>query len=294
MKDALFRWWQRLSKMVYIAVTGLVYTILSRRKAGYIPLNCEEKKAIRTYWKQHFGRRISVHEYGWYKSQGIAPDPRLIPDVVWHAVIEPSFTNLELEKGFADKNYFEAIIGREHSPITLCRCINHQLLDRNYRPLNVADALSVLKEEEELICKPSLDTGGGRGIAFIRTAEMDEEKILALINQYNGNFIIQEIISQHSFMSGLNSSSINTIRITTFLYKNTLRTLCAALRIGGSDSRVDNFASGGHFVPLTQEGKMYAYGLQENKQTREFSKSTKLADGRTFEGMHVPSFGKIG
>lgn len=225
------------------------------------PLSREEKSKINQYWKDNYGKTVPLYEYAWYKSQGVDPDPRLIPDVIWHSVIEPAFTNLQMEKGFCDKNYFDTIIGSENSPETVCRCINSQLLNGNYEALDIEMACHILQQEKEVVCKPSIDSGGGRGIVFLSGEEITSDKLQSLIKDYAGNFIMQRIVKQHAFMNQLNANSLNTMRITTFLYQGKVHPLYGAVRVGGTQSRVDNYSSGGYYIQLTKDGKLVDYAL---------------------------------
>lgn len=294
MKDAFFRWWQKVSDLVYTLVTGFTYFIYSHRQyKGATGLSREEKNRIRQYWKKHYGKTVSLRQYAWIKAKGYDPDPRFIPDTFWHTSVEPAFTNLQMETGFRDKNYFDTIVGRENSPETLCRCINNQLLDGDYAPLDVHAACSILRQEAEVICKPSIDSGGGRRILFLAGEAVTPDILSSLIRDYDGNFIVQKIVKQHAFMSHLNADSLNTMRITTFLYKGEVHLLYGAVRIGIPDSRLDNFSSGGVYVQLTKDGRMIDYAFQENHAENDLRKMTELPSGAEFAQLQIPSWQEI-
>lgn len=289
MKDAFFRWWQKVSDWVYVLVTGFTYFVFSLRQYKGAPsLTMEEKKHIQQYWKRHYGKTVSLRQYAWIKSRGYDPDPRYISDVFWHTKVEPAFTNLQMEKGFCDKNYFDTIVGRENSPQTLCRCINNQLLDGEYAPVDAEKACSIIREESEVVCKPSIDSGGGRSIRFLRKETVSPETLRDLIKDYGGNFIVQKVVKQHEFMNRLNANSLNTMRITTFLYQGDVHLLYGAVRIGTPESRLDNFSSGGVYVQLGKDGRMIDYAFQENPATKELRKLTQLPNGVEFAQVQIP------
>lgn len=294
MKDAFFRWWQRLSDWVYVLVTGFTYLVYSHRQYKGAPaLSRQEKARIRQYWKKHYGKTVPLKQYAWIKAKGYDPDPRIIPDIFWHTRVEPAFTNLQMEAGFRDKNYYETIVGRKNSPETLCRCINGQLLDGDYLPLDAQGACSVFKKEAEVICKPSVDSGGGRRILFLSADAVTPETVTNLISEYEGNFIVQKIVKQHAFMSSLNVDSLNTMRITTFLYKGEVHLLYGAVRIGVPKSRLDNFSSGGAYVQLTRDGTMMDYAFQENHAENDLTKMKELPSGADFAGLQIPQWQEI-
>lgn len=294
MKDAFFRWWQRLSNLVYVLVTGFTYYVFSHKRYDGAPgLSGDEKAKIRQFWKKNYGKTVPMYQYAWLKSKGYDPDPRYIPDTFWHTKVEPAYTNLQMEKGFSDKNYFETIVGKEHSPETLCRCINGQLLDGEYAPVDLETICRTLREEPEIICKPSIDSGGGRNIRFLRSEEVTAEQLRALMEEYQGNFVVQKILKQHAFMQRLNPNSLNTMRIVTFLFQGEVHLLYAGSRIGTPESRVDNTVAGGVYVQLHKDGTMMDFAFWEDRETHELLKLPKLPNGLEFANAKIPYWQEI-
>lgn len=294
MKDAFFRWWDCLSAWMYKLVLKVTYFVLTKRKCrGNAPLSRENKEKIQSYWKKAYGENIPTYEYGWYQNKGVTPDPRIIPDMVWHSVVEPYFNNVIMEKGFCDKNYFETIIGKKNSPETLFRCINLQLLDGTYKAVGTEQLCEALSCENEVICKPSIDSGGGRSIVFLSREEISSEKITELIKKYSGNFIVQRIVKQHDFLNQFNSKSLNTMRILSFLYKGNVHILSGFLRIGGEESRLDNVSSGGYYIQINREGCLDSCAVREDIMTHDLIKCESLPGGINFAGQQVPCWNEI-
>lgn len=69
---------------------------------------------------------------------------------------------------------------------------------------------------------------------------------------YKRNFIIQKAVSQSSFMSVFNPSSVNTLRVATYRSVKTgkVHVINAVMRIGASGKNVDNAHSGGRFIGI--------------------------------------------
>ncbi len=66
--------------------------------------------------------------------------------------------------------------------------------------------------------------------------------------------LLEEVIVQHSKMSSLNDTSVNTIRVYTILDReNTPHMISAALRVGRKGAEVDNFHSGGVSYPVDEK-----------------------------------------
>lgn len=291
MKDAFFRWYGNFSEFVYKAIVWVTYAVKTWERCRKLPrLSANEKRKIAEYWKKNYGKKIPLYEYRWYKAKRGIVEPEIIPDLIWHSVIEPYFTNLEMEKGFQDKNYLEAVIRKTHSPRTLLRCVNGMLLDANYDPVDLNAAFCILKNEKETICKPSIDSGGGRGIRFLAGDDINEANIQELVKEYKGNFVIQQILKQHSFLGGFNSMSLNTIRMLSFLFNGKVFILSAFLRIGGEDSRTDNVSSGGYYVQILKDGSLEKNVVKEDLNTHDLIKLQDLPNGKNFEGLVVPEW----
>lgn len=294
MKDAFFRWWQKLSDLVYVWVTGFTYFVYShRRYKGVHALSAEEKANIKQYWKRNYGKTVPMHQYEWIKSRGYDPDPRIIPDLFWHTRVEPAFTNLQMVKGFRDKNYFDTIVGKENSPESLCKCVKFQLFDGDFSPVDIDRLCSVLREEPEIICKPSIETGGGRNIQFLRGEEVTPAVVRSWITDYKGNFVVQKILKQHAFLRQMNPNSLNTMRIATFLYHGEVYMLRGGLRIGASGSRVDNVASGGFSVPIQKDGRLIDYAFVKDPKTKELTKIHQLPNDVSFAHVQIPFWEEI-
>ncbi len=229
-------------------------------------------------------------EYRWFKKNGVEFNPRIIPDMEWHSRIEPYFNSLTLRDGFQDKNYYELIVGKDNSPVTVCRCINGQLLNGEYSSFSINKFKEEIADVAELICKPSVDSGGGRGVTFINCSEISETALNELKKTYKSNFIIQKVIQQHDFYAAFNETSLNTLRVLTFLHNGEVKVLSAFLRAGGKGSRVDNVSSGGCFVPVSNKGMLSKYAITKNKKTHDILKVVNSFD---CEGIKIPHWNGI-
>lgn len=79
-------------------------------------------------------------------------------------------------------------------------------------------------------------------------------------------YIIQEFVVQHDAMKKLNASSVNTIRIVTTKFNSNVHLFVAVLRIGVTDSLMDNAAAGGTYVGIdSKTGKLLKYGYYHNR-----------------------------
>ncbi len=104
------------------------------------------------------------------------------------------------------------------------------------------EVISFINKHTKVMIKPT-SASSGQGVHVYKGESVEkliEKKVL-----------IEEFIVQHHLMSKLNPSSVNTIRVYTILDKaNIPHFLSASIRVGGINSEVDNFHSGGVGYPL--------------------------------------------
>lgn len=293
MKDFFFSWLDKVHLGVYKFVTYFTYFILTKRRLKEkIKLTKKETEDIKKFWgKYHIKCKFPMHEYRWYKAHGVDVSPYIIPDTIWHVYIEPYFNSFLMEKGFDDKNYFERILGKENTPHVVLRCIDNELLDEDYKNISSEKAEKIIGGGyRPLICKPSINTGGGRGICFID--ENEKPEIKQLIKQYNGNFVVQGLIKQHEFFSQFNSTSLNTLRIVTVIFEGRLHYLSGFLRVGANGERLDNVSKGGLFIPVFGDGRLSKSAWAENLETHDLErKEIKLLNEA--DKLQIPYWDKV-
>lgn len=89
------------------------------------------------------------------------------------------------------------------------------------------------------------------------------------LSLFRGNISLQEPVRQHDALKKLNPTSLNTLRVVTFLENDqgVIRVLFRLLRVGLGGSRTDNLSTGGIGVYLDATGIALSngynkYGLQ--------------------------------
>lgn len=139
----------------------------------------------------------------------------------------------------------------------------------------LADAL----EGYDKVCiKPSVDTCSGVGVKlFVRQGNQfktSEQIILdgSYLSSLGDDFVIQEVIEQHSYMKQFNPSSLNTLRICVYrsVVDEKPHATASIMRVGANGSFVDNAHAGGRFVGIdVTTGKLHPttldqYGTKQN------------------------------
>lgn len=163
--------------------------------------------------------------------------------------------------------------------------------------------VSILKEHCHLFIKPTdskkgmdihkLDYEAGK--IFLNGEMCTEESVEKFINDITAqsDFIVQERLVQHPYISAIYSLSINTVRIVTVnnlksFNSDDVYVLGGELRIGANGNFTDNISAGGVKVGIDIDGKLCRYGYFSSKYG---TKTTVHPDtGTVFEGYYVPFY----
>ncbi|GAA3607009.1 sugar-transfer associated ATP-grasp domain-containing protein [Flavivirga amylovorans] len=118
--------------------------------------------------------------------------------------------------------------------------------------------------KKKLFLKP-LDSSGGKGCILLEEVNLKnqiEEFSEALLKN---SYVHQEIVIQHPVISKIYSSSVNTLRIDTYIdQQQNIYVLSALMRFGIGGSFIDNASSGGLYVSVNIDtGELKGKGWQD-------------------------------
>ena len=232
--------------------------------------------------------RVEPYSYRFF-SHYCGYNPNIVPEDIGRSFIEEVLNPVEYRPPYEDKNMFPEIVGKENVARTIvCRINGSNLLDAEFR--NASDDLSkYTANATSLILKPSVNSSSGRNIIKFDKKGNDfvsAEKGITLskdfLLSYQKNFCLQETVVQHSFMSKLCPTSVNTIRLCLYRSVSSEESVVTAgiVRIGKDGSFVDNVHSGGMRIGVDiSSGEMGKYVIDQygSKQDTwngiDFSKS---------------------
>ena len=242
------------------------------------------KNQIVSYWKKY--KKVSPKWAWYYASKNEIEDPRYIPNDLYYTKIDQHFNNRKLGWGFNDKNYYSKVFAGVKQPETLVRIIGGIFLDGNYQLLTKEKALDIICKEKEAVCKPSLETGSGRGVMFWQT-EKERPQIDSFLNdKENKDFIIQKTIIQHPDLDKVHKGSVNSLRIVSLLMPEGVYILSSNLRMGVDNSRIDNVSAGGISCGINKNGTLKKYAT--NCYTGQ--RFEQHPQGFVFEGHKIPGY----
>lgn len=260
---------------------------LNRMDGGY---NCDkEYKEIILPYREKFGKKPKKYWYNIFSDREQKVDPRYIPDDYFYGEIIPYYSNTQFRRYAEDKCMYDVIFPNLNKPETIIKNIAGVFYDSKMNIIDQEKAVNIcLNYSDNFLVKPSIDTGEGRLIKFFDKNNVDKNQIIETINSLKSNFIFQEEVIQNKVLSELNPSSLNTIRVVSFLFEGQVHILSSILRIGAEGNKVDNVGAGGFACPIKESGWLKEKGVNRKAQWVE-----KNNFGKKFSDIKVPSYDKI-
>lgn len=254
-------------------------------------LTKQQKKEIKKFWKPYC--RVSSKWVRYYAAKNDIFSPTYIPNDLYYTKIDQYFNDRKLGYGFNDKNYYSKIFSQIKQPEVVVRKINGLILDENYCQITIEEAKNKILDNDEVICKPSQESGSGRGIMFFNQKDVDSVVSFLSDKSYD-DYIVQRLIEQNDALNEVHTGSVNCIRIMSVLLDDGVYILSAVLRMGFGSSKVDNATAkdnakyDGMSCGIDEKGclKKYAYGYKTGERFE------KHPDGLIFDGFKIPSFDK--
>lgn len=141
----------------------------------------------------------------------------------------------------------------------------------------------------------SMDGECGDGVFSLKISNEEiilNKKSISLDNLIavfkNNDFVIQKKLIQDEAVSTIYPKSINTIRVSTIKADGEIYVTNAVIRFGANGNNVDNWAQGGVFVPIKDDGTLDKYGFFRPKfgTKTAIHPDTKIA----FENYKIPYY----
>ena len=139
------------------------------------------------------------------------------------------------------------------------------------------------------IVKPQR-SNSGQGIEIIQTGNTQEIKTSYEYIMNKAPCVIEELIDQDESMASFHPSSINTIRITSYIDQDHVIILQAVIRMGRGKSIVDNAGAGGIYAVIDSiTGIVRTLAYDEKGQEYLLHPDTK----KTIIGYQIPKWGEL-
>lgn len=260
------------------------------KKNHLTPISPVEKEEIDAFWAEFLSAdvRDKIIDYRYYDFfKNIMSDGEKVCQYVnncFYAFIDEYYTNPQHTNPCDDKNLYDLYFQDVNRPRTIFRKLRNLYLDENYLEITEGEALNRAKGCEEVILKIGKFAYGGKSLLFWKSSDAEDRELVEFL-QNNDNIVCQRVLKQHSELSRLNPTSVNTLRIMTLFFDGQVYVPSAILRMGINDSRVDNGSQGG-----------IVCGIRENGQLKNFARDLsgnmypKHPGGTSFESVVIPQF----
>jgi hypothetical protein len=151
------------------------------------------------------------------------------------------------------------------------------------------DELAAFLQGQERVLTKVPDGLGGSGIAMHTVADIADVAAWRDARLADGQTLVEQVLSQDAAMASLYPDSVNTVRLITYLDpQGVFHVIAGVLRIGNGNV-IDNFAGGGMFTMLDDDG--VALYPAVDKHSHIFR--THPVTGTAISGFVVPRYDEI-
>lgn len=288
-----------LNKLVYGRIKRRYHALLE--KFPRERLTDKEKKDVRALWKRYeiSGDKDWLEVYKYYN--GYADAYSVTPDM-WKYMeqsLNPSKYRMIQHKGllhhFVDARYL---------PETIVNKLDGTLLDEKDNILTEKEAVGRLISSGKFVLKPTIHTGGGRGVELVELTDLDpkeqQDKVYQLVREGN-NFICQKPIVCHERFTRFNKypKTVNSIRCFTLNLNGKVSIIGAYFRMSGVDLIKDNMSLKTIENTSNETGSCYAGVKKDGTLTdfainmRDYAKTGKSPSGIVLQGEHLDFYDKL-
>ena len=293
-----------ISKLVYVLQNQLMRyqekeadkKYQKKIKASYSKLKVKNSlttsqiKEIQDFYCDMLGHTVPIdwHQY-FYSRTGIY-SKLYIPTSEYKNHLIGRLNIYPFHLAYNDKNMTDVTLPHTHQPKIYLKNMGGYYYAEG-KAITRDEAVYVCKDLGDVIIKPSL-TGRGVGVRKVHLengmVNGEKQSVDDLFNEYQADFLVQKVIEQHSHMSALNPSSINTIRVVSYRSGMEIKVVYTVIRIGRQGMNIDNESAGGISAIIKSDGTIgkYAYGAPGVDKV-EYTDS-----GIHIDGYKVPSFDK--
>lgn len=298
--DALVRTLENTIVFLHVfKMIGAENYALYRKKKLYRNINWskEQKNLFEKFWRKNYGKVINSKGHKLYQSINGVFDESYFPDFLFSTKLEPFLNNYIYARIYSDKSLTELLYSKSEKliiPKTFLVKISGIWYDSQRNILNNDSVKKILHNSGKSIVKPTIGGNSGKGIIFCNFIDgvdhNGDTTIEFLLDSSYSNFIMQEIMIQHSSFNKLYPHSINTIRIITYIAAAEIHHADLCLRLGTGGAKMDNIHAGGIVVGLSDEGILmrdaYKLGYSDTKITMQSHPDTNIVfEGYVLDGV---------
>ncbi len=249
-------------------------------------LTAEHKIRLKEFYAP-YAKVSPVFHQVYYESTGNFSEKYLPADLYFN-VIDEYFNDRSEAKYLDNKCYYKKLFPGIRQPEYAIARVGKYWFDENDNVISYEKVKEIISKESELFIKVATDSCGGSGVSYISREKGD------MVNQFEKfecktDFIAQRALHQHKDMSAINESSVNTIRVISFLTEDEVKIYSSIVRAGQKGSKCDNSTGGGVSIGIDDNGNLKKYGYEISGKRYDRHPTNDFV----FEGHPIPSFNKV-
>ncbi len=253
----------------------------------------EFKTRIQSFWKMNYGLCIDPRWHMAFAAVTGREDPRFISHDVWVEDILPCFNRLDFRPAYLDKNLARRLAEPEWEVPSVLKVMKGRCYSSTDQALNIEESSRILCDlgDIRLIVKSASHDDGSRvfllglhqGLFQFDNREMT---LSMIIEEFGTELQIQQRFSQHPTLAMPHPESLNTVRVLTFRWQDSIRAICMFQRMGIDGSVTDNAGTGGLCRGISEQGLLYDYAVNNQGQKHIHHPTTAYA----FKKEQLPGF----
>lgn len=257
-----------------------------------LKLKPAQVQAAKFYFKSKGHKLSNTYWHSYYTGFNNQFHVDYIPEDIFRSIISPRFNQMRQWPALLDKNLSYILFKDFEQPHRVVQNING-FYYLNNKVIDEQMAIDVCNDNvKKLVIKPTIDSGSGKLVHTFTVKDgitsYKNLTVLQVLNRYKKDFIIQEFVEQSQALKAFNPSSLNTIRIMTYLRPDGVHILSSVLRIGQPNSPTDNYSGGGIIVGIDDKGY-----LQNKGYTKKGAIITESHTSIVFEGFKIPNYDSV-
>lgn len=245
-------------------------------------LSREQEDEIKRFFAPY--KRVTPIFHNFYTEANGQYSKYYIPDDIYYSYIDP-FYNDWTEARYLDNKclYPELFCGVEQARTFASRS-NGIWTDGDLKLVSPDEIGRRLDSNDRIFAKVAIESNGGSGVFYLADPEQ-RKRFFKLAENRDIDFVLQYPIVQHPGMARLNPSSVNTVRILSYLDESGVKIYSSIVRMGRNGSKVDNASSGGITCGIDADGRLKKYAYNDFAVERF---DAHPDTGTVFEGYPVP------
>lgn len=261
-------------------------------------LKPDEIKEAKAFFKSKGYKLKNTYWHRFYKYMNGEFHKDYIPLDIFRPLIEPKLNRKIYWPALLDKNLTFNLFKEFNQPKTIISNINGFYYSDNKIVSEALAAEKCYQQKNAFIIKPTVETGRGRMVKKFTIdngiTSIDNLKVIDLFRLYKKDFIIQKFVEQSTQLSALNPSTLNTLRVVSYLNKEgVVCILNAYIRVGKPGCDTDNVSIGGIACGVNEEGVLQKNGYTKKTPGKEKGILLKTPTGIVLEGFQIPNYSAV-